>query len=242
MPPYQIHSRAQRCTRELKSDALNHLEQLTTTPEHILTFLPPMDRMSSLTSVAINIEGEGYIDFGVVKEALKCFSSCVKKIELTLYIFSSQNYSGLEAWPEQSVHPNSSFQRGDGVTLRCVEYLHLRNGKSGYREPVFGQPPTWLKIFPELPQRIQGYMEHVLVQLPDWLKMFPELQQLTFHTGRRQLSLVPVEYDILHPFIEQVKLAYPTITPISSIQGDSDWTHPDSCLDRGCMEYIAQIE
>ena len=130
------------------------MEQLATTPKHILTLLPPINQMSSLTSVTINIEGEPYIDFDVVKGALQRLSSCVKKIELTLYIFSSGGRSGLEAWLEQP---------GDGVMLRCVKSLHLRNG-------------DW------------GYTEHVLGQLLDWFKIFPELQQLTLHTSRGQFS------------------------------------------------------
>jgi hypothetical protein len=178
------------------NNGLNHLEQLTTTSEHILTFLPPMDRMSSLTYVAIDVEGN-HMDFNPVEQALRRISSCVNRIELTLHVISTSDL-GPKAWLQLLVHLEPSFGR---FMVHCVESLRLKNG-------------LW------------GDAANVLGQLPILLKLFPELKHLILHSVRPnpQVPSLLADHEALLPIFERVKLACPTITSIS-IQGDSEWTH-----------------
>ena len=196
---YHITYRTERKVPRRLEGGLDCLESLTTGPKQIFTFIPSMDRMPSIASIAINME-EDFLKFDVVQEALRHLSSCVNKIDLTLYTCFVSRTFGL--WLPELVHPQSSFWRGNEIMLHCVESLHLQNG-------------DW------------GYADSVLDRLPALLRLFPELKHLILHSGRpssaRQLSEVE-ERNTLLPFFEQVKLVCPTIRVVV-IQGDSEWTH-----------------
>ena len=191
-----------RSTLYRLDDGLYHLKELTTTPDHIITLLPPLDLMPSLTSITLEDE-ESYMDCPF-SGAIRSLSSYSKKIKLTIVIpFTDLTVT---ASLVRFIRPSSSLS---GFLLHCVESLCLRQNDWGLSETILDQLLVLLGLFPELKQLILH----------------------SFNPSSQKRPSVIERNTSLYPFFEQAKLVCPSITSIS-IRGDSEWTYtyPSWCV------------
>ena len=131
-----------------KTSALERLHTLTTSPEHILNFLPPLGKMSVLTNITIIIQ-ELVTNFSSLDGALRCLTSCVNKITLSLEI--TRTGLGFGAWLDTIVRNGLNSSGRPESQLGCVETLVMDNGDWGFTdEQILTRLPTWLRLFPAL--------------------------------------------------------------------------------------------
>lgn len=170
----------------LDKSIFERLHTLTTTPEHILNFLPPMDRMPALTTIIIMIE-ELVTNFSPLEGALRCLASCLNKITLTLEV--TRTGLGFRVWLDAIVRNGLNPSTRPEPLLRCVETLIMDNGDWGFADDL------------------------IALRLPPWLRLFPELRALTLLDGGPMLRmnrLVADDSDSDTPtFLESLKDACP---------------------------------
>ncbi|PPQ71600.1 hypothetical protein CVT24_006460 [Panaeolus cyanescens] len=127
------------------------LEELNTTPRHLLHFLPPVSTLPELRILTIKIEVL-HPDFAAVEEALASLEGCVNRIDLTLYITTAG--LGFEAWM-QTIEAlpggiiGASEQRPERL-LYPVKSLTLYNGSWGWTVECLVRVMRWVSLFPAL--------------------------------------------------------------------------------------------
>ncbi|KAF9558108.1 hypothetical protein CPC08DRAFT_23496 [Agrocybe pediades] len=132
--------------RMSKTNALECVHTLTTSPEHILNFLPPLNKLPALTSITIIIQ-ELVTNFSSLDGALRCLTACTNKITLALEI--TRTGLGFGAWLDMIVHTGLAGR--PELLLSCVETLVMDNGDWGFTDDeIISRLPTWLRLFPAL--------------------------------------------------------------------------------------------
>ena len=130
-----------------KKGAFGCLHSLIVSPEHLLTFLPPLSQMPFLTEVVIKIDEMGPSSFVPLDHSLHRLAVCTNKITLSLEI--NRTGVGFGAWFHaifrNGLNPTERPER----LLHCVEMLVMDNADWGFTDNVLAaQLPVWLKLFP----------------------------------------------------------------------------------------------
>ena len=177
------------------------LETLTTSPEHIMNFVPPFSSLKRLRNVEIKIEElvthSGNADFAALEGALCVLEGCTNRITLTLTITNMG--LGFGAWFGQTFAPGSRAVARPESKLRCVETLVMDNGHWGFAD------------------------DRVMVHLPRWLVLFPQLRVLVLKGGRHSHKIFAGDEDSTsgNTFVAALKEACPDLYIEYSI-GNSD--------------------
>ncbi|KAF8911657.1 hypothetical protein CPB84DRAFT_1958036 [Gymnopilus junonius] len=170
----------------LEKSVFDSLQTLTTTPEHILNFLPPMAKLPALTTVIIKIE-ELVTNFSPLEGALRCLASCLNKITLTLEV--TRTGLGFRVWLDAIVRNGLNSSTRPEPLLHCVETLIMDNAEWGFAD------------------------ELIVLRLPVWLRLFPQLRALTLIDGgpaiRMSQSLADDRETSSPTFLETLKDACP---------------------------------
>ncbi|PPR06761.1 hypothetical protein CVT26_003912 [Gymnopilus dilepis] len=132
----------------IESSIFDQLHTLTTTPEHMLNFLPAMSKMPVLTNVVIMIE-ELVTNFSPLEGALRCLAACTNKITLTLEV--TRTGLGFRAWLDIIVRNGLNPSRRPEPHLHCVQTLVMDNADWGFGDEIIAlRLPAWLRLFPDL--------------------------------------------------------------------------------------------
>ena len=180
-----------------KKGAFERLHTLTVSPEHLLTFLPPLSQMPLLTEVTIKIDEMGPSSFVPLDQSLRRLAACTNKITLSLEI--NRTGVGFGAWFHavfrNGLNPTERPER----LLHCVETLVMNNADWGFTDNVLA------------------------AQLPVWLRLFPAVRTLTLKCGGPQFrNMLTLEENggSSASFVENLREACPEIY-IEWLQSDS---------------------
>lgn len=171
-----------------KKGAFERLRTLTVSPEHLLTFLPPLSQMPFLTEVIIKIDEMGPSSFGPLDHSLRRLAVCTNKITLSLEI--NRTGVGFGAWFHaifrNGLNPTDRPER----LLHCVEMLVMDNADWGFADNLLA------------------------TQLPVWLRLFPAVRTLTLRCGGPQFrNMLTLEENgsSSASFLENLRLACPEL-------------------------------
>ncbi|KIM36765.1 hypothetical protein M413DRAFT_448901 [Hebeloma cylindrosporum] len=130
-----------------KKGAFEQLRTLTVSPEHLLSFLPPLSQMPLLTEVVIKIDEMGPSFFGPLDDSLRRLAVCTNKITLSLEI--NRTGVGFGAWFHTIFRNGLRLSERPEPLLHCVEMLVMDNADWGFTDSVLAaQLPVWLRLFP----------------------------------------------------------------------------------------------
>ena len=180
-----------------KKGTFEHLRTLTVSPEHLLTFLPPLSQMPLLTEVIIKIDEMGPSSFGALDQSLRRLAVCTNKIALTLEI--NRTGVGFGVWFHAIFHNRLNSTERPEPLLHCVETLVMDNADWGFTDIALA------------------------AQLPAWLKLFPAVRALTLKSGDPQFrNMLNLEENgsFSASFLENLREACPEIY-IEWLQSDS---------------------
>lgn len=164
---YEPRSKSPMRGRPLEPVFQTSLETLTTSPEHVMNFVPSFSSLKRLRDVEIKIEElmtqSGNANFTALEGALRVLEGCTNRITLTLSI--THTGLGFGTWFTQIFAPThwggSRVVARPESKLHCVETLVMDNGNWGFTDAL------------------------VTVLLPRWLVLFPQLRVLMLRGGRQ---------------------------------------------------------
>ncbi|KAF9047634.1 hypothetical protein BJ165DRAFT_1114888 [Panaeolus papilionaceus] len=135
----------------LSPTSFQSLEEIITTPRHLVHFLPPASKLPRLRAITIKVEVH-QPDFSAPEEALATLRGCTDPIDLTLHITAAG--LGIEAWM-QTIESLPGGVIGDSEQrperfLFAIRSLTLYNGSWGWNVGLLTRVMRWVSLFPTL--------------------------------------------------------------------------------------------